>query len=152
MAGYKKAKQKKVPSNRHVVQRKNADQFYSENPSWVFSNIDEESWAFSKEHVGDIIWTEILPKLQAFEQKTWADILVKDKKLNHAISAENLNKIAQKRLIERKIEADSIISLRLNGTHRIYGYMVEKVFNILWYDDDHGNNNRCVCRSYLKHT
>ncbi|CUP62134.1 Uncharacterized phage-associated protein [Anaerostipes hadrus] len=32
------------------------------------------------------------------------------------------------------------------------GYMVEKVFNILWYDDNHGDNNRCVCRSYLKHT
>lgn len=21
-----------------------------------------------------------------------------------------------------------------------------------WYDDDHGDNNKCVCRSRLKHT
>lgn len=45
-----------------------------------------------------------------------------------------------------------IISLRITENHRLYGYMSGRVFNILWYDDDHGDNNNCVCRSHLKHT
>ena len=26
------------------------------------------------------------------------------------------------------------------------------VFHVLWFDDKHGDNSACVCRSYLKHT
>lgn len=63
-----------------------------------------------------------------------------------------MNKVAQDRLFEKRIEAESLISLRLTGTHRLYGYMTGRVFNILWYDDDHGDNAECVCRSRLKHT
>ena len=50
------------------------------------------------------------------------------------------------------IEAESLISLRLTGNHRLYGYMTGRVFNVLQYDNNHGDNSTCVCRSYLKHT
>lgn len=66
------------------------------------------------------------------------------------VQAENPD--AQKRLAQRHIEQDSIISLRLSATHRIYGYITGAVFNILWYDGNHGDNATCVCRSRLKHT
>lgn len=99
-----------------------------------------------------MIWDEILPRIKALESQTWNEILVRDKKLNHSINVEELSKIAQDRLANRFIEAESLISLRVTGNHRIYGYMTGRVFNILWYDDDHGDNKTCVCRSHLKHT
>lgn len=67
-----------------------------------------------------------------------------------------LSKTAQDRLAKKFIEEESLISLRLKGSHRIYGYMSyragDPTFMILWYDDNHGDNDECVCRSHLKHT
>lgn len=148
----KKAKQRENPKGRHISQGGNPEQYYSEKPTWVFKNIDSEMWAFSQEHIGDMIWTEILPRLQALESQTWGEILVKGQKQNHSLNLESLNKTAQERLVAKYIEAASLISLRITSTHRLYGYITGRVFNILWYDDDHGDNDRCVCRSYLKHT
>lgn len=99
-----------------------------------------------------MIWEEILPRLKALETQTWSEILVKDKKQNHAINVYDLNKAAQERLEERYIEAEVLISLRMTGTHRLYGYMTGYVFHVLWYDNGHGDNETCVCRSYKKHT
>jgi hypothetical protein len=99
-----------------------------------------------------MIWNEVFPRLKALESQTWNEILLRDKKQNHAINVDDLNKIAQDRLAELYIEAESLISLRVTGNHRLYGYMTGNVFNILWYDDEHGDNKDCVCRSHLKHT
>lgn len=155
MAGSKKDKQirqKEVPKGKSIAQGGNPEQYYSQNPAWTFANSDQEMWSLTQEHIGDLIWSEILPRLKALESQTWNEILVRDKKQNHSINVEDLNKIAQDRLADRFIEAESLISLRVTGNHRLYGYMSGRVFNILWYDDDHGNNKTCVCRSYLKHT
>lgn len=148
----KKIKQKEIPIGKGIVQGGNPEQYYSQNPAWTFANVDKEMWAFSSDHIGKLIWTEIIPRLEDLETQTWGEILVKDKKQNHSLDLGDLNKIAQNRLIERYIEAESIISLRITGSHRLYGYMIGRVFNILWFDDDHGDNSKCVCRSYLKHT
>jgi hypothetical protein len=155
MAGSKKdkqIKQKENPKGKSIAQGGDPGQYYSQNPAWTFANSDQEMWAFSQEHIGDLIWSEILPRLKALETQTWGEILVRDKKLNHSLNLNDLNKVAQDRLAERYIEAESLISLRVTGNHRLYGYMSGRVFNILWYDDDHGDNSKCVCRSYLKHT
>jgi len=109
-------------------------------------------WAFDEENAGRFFWNEILPRLRDWETQTWSEILLTAKKQNHFIQVEALNPAAQKRLAEKYIESDSIVSLRLNGTHRIYGYFDKEVFQILWFDPEHGDNNTCVCRSYLKHT
>lgn len=135
-----------------VNQTEIPDQYYAQSPTWVFSNSDTQMWAFTEENIGDVIWSEILPRLKAFESQTWNEILLIDKKNNHSITVNNLSKNAQKRLVERCIEYQSIISLRLTGNHRLYGYISKGAFNILWYDNTHGDNNNCVCRSYLKHT
>ena len=148
----KKVKQREVPKGRSIVLGGNPAQYYSQTPVWSFANSDNERWAFSQEHVGELIWTEILPRLKALETQNWSEILVKDKKQNHSLDLNDLNKIAQDRLAEKYIEAESLISLRITGNHRLYGYMTGNVFNILWYDDDHGDNSKCVCRSRLKHT
>lgn len=90
--------------------------------------------------------------MQALETQKWSDILLTSKKQNHSIELDKLNKVARDRLAEKMIEAEAIVSLRFTATHRLYGFMVGSVFNVLWYDDDHGDNKDCVCRSYKKHT
>lgn len=155
MAGYKQKKevrQKENPGKRQVVQTENPDRYYQERPAWNFNSCDTEMWAFTEDCVGDAFWKEILPFFKSLEQQTWNEVLVIAKKKNHAIDVSKLNAIAQKRLAERYIEQDSLISLRLSGTHRIYGYIEGRVFNILWYDNNHGDNDNCVCKSTLKYT
>ena len=144
----KSIKQKEFPQSRDIVYGGNPDEYYSKTPSWIFGNADNEMWIISK----DSLWDDIMPKLKALESKRWGEILVSDKKFNHSIKPNNLNKAAQDRLIDKHVEADAIISLRISGNHRLYGYMSGSAFNILWYDVDHGDNDTCVCRSYLKHT
>ena len=155
MAGSKRNKivrQKEIPGKRQIVQIENPDRYYKEHPAWNFNACDTEMWAFTEECVGDAFWTEVLPFFKNLETQTWNDVLVVAKKNNHSIDVSQLNSAAQKRLADRYIEQDSLISLRLSGTHRIYGYIEGRVFNILWYDNNHGNNETCVCRSTLKHT
>lgn len=148
----KRIKQREIPKGRSIAQGGDPEQYYSQNPAWTFANSDDQMWAFSKEHIGEAIWTEILPRLKDLETQTWSEIFITGKKQNHSIDLEDLNKAARDRLAEKYIEAESLMSLRVTGNHRLYGYMTGRVFNILWYDDDHGDNSRCVCRSKLKHT
>lgn len=154
MAGFKKKKvaQKETPKDRYVAQAQDPDSFYRENPAWGFNSCDKMMWSFTSEHIGSTFWTEILPFLVNLESRSWSDIMVTANKQNHSIDVSTLNPTAQKRLAELYVEQDSIVSLRINATHRLYGYHVGRVFNILWYDDNHGDNDTCVCRSKKKHT
>ena len=71
---------------------------------------------------------------------------------NHAINVLDLQKDAYDRLEELNLAFDCIYSLRLEGKVRLYGNLEGSIFQIIWYDDDHGDNDKCVCRSYKKHT
>ncbi|MBQ9990241.1 MAG: hypothetical protein IJP31_04790 [Lachnospiraceae bacterium] len=148
----KKVKQEKEPRGNSIVQGGTPEQYYLHHPSWNFSSCDKEKWSLNTAEVHEIFWKEILPHLQGWETQTWREILVNSKKQNHSIEVRKLNKIAVDRLGELYIEAESLISLRLTATHRVYGYLNGAVFNILWIDLEHGDNVMCVCRSYKKHT
>ena len=152
MAGSKKIRRTESPKSHAILRENNLEQYYTQNPAWSFASVDNEMWTLSQEHAGNLFWSEILPRLIALESQTWGDILVRGKKQNHALSPNSLNKAAQARLAEKYIETESLISLRITGKHRLYGYMCGKVFCVLWFDDDHGDNEQCVCRSSLKHT
>lgn len=153
MAAYNKnVKQSYKPKGNQVLQGGNPEQYYSQHPAWNFSSCDKEYWSLHSDGARGIFWNEILPHFQSWETQTWGDILLGAKKQNHGIDIKSLNKVATDRLVNRYIEAESLISLRLSATHRIYGYMERSVFNILWIDLDHGDNATCVCRSHKKHT
>lgn len=155
MAGSKRSKivkQRQTPDSRVAKTTKDPDKYYDEKPAWNFVNADQTNWSFTQENVGDLIWTEILPFLKSLERMTWKEILLINKSNNHSIDISKLNKIARNRLTEKFIEENSIISLRISATHRLYGYMINNVFNLLWYDNNHGDNETCVCRSKKKHT
>ncbi len=148
----KRVVQVENPKNRYIGQTEDPNRYYKKHPSWNFNSCDLEMWPLNKCNAGDLIWSEIIPHLKSLETQTWNDILVIASKHNHSIDIKTLNPIAQKRLAQKYIEHDSIISLSLTGTHRIYGYIVDTVFNILWYDTNHGDNNSCVCKSRKKNT
>lgn len=63
----KKVKQKEVPKGKVIAQGGNPEQYYSQNPAWTFENSDQDMWAFSQEHMGELIWTEIFPRMKSLE-------------------------------------------------------------------------------------
>lgn len=99
-------------------------------------------------------WEDIYPKLQSLETQTWNNILVDSKKQHHTIDVEKLNSRAVAHLEEIRYDTQGmqLVSLRLDSTHRLYGFRQNGVFYILWYDRNHGDNDTCVVRSAQRHT
>lgn len=145
-------KQVQQPEGNSVKYGGNPDSCYQMKPSWCFNDCDKECWPFTEDNDGFDFWSDLLPKLKDFETQKWQDILITAKKQNHGIDVNTLNKCARNRLAELHIEAESLISLRLKGQHRLYGFIDNSTFHIIWYDHNHGDNDFCVCRSRLKHT
>lgn len=104
------------------------------HPKWRFQKRDCEHERWHLE-VTDIL----LEKLTNFESMTWAQILVEAKNQNHHVKTYELIKEAQKRLTTLKLDDyDEICSLRLDGTHRLYGILDKYgVFSIIWNDFEH---------------
>lgn len=148
----KKPKAAFSPKERSIASSFNPSDFYLDYPAWNFHTRDLKMWQFSEKTIGEMFWNHVLQKLCNWETMTWKQILSTENNSNHTIKPECLNKLAQNRLVELRIEAEGIMSLRLTGTQRLYGYMIGRVFNILWFDPNHGDNDLCVCRSTKKHT
>lgn len=121
------------PSDRQIIAKENPDAFYNERPCWAFCSRDKEKWTFSEEHIGSNVWKDVLEKLTLFETQTWQDILLHSNNKNHPIKFECLNDCAQKRLSKTHPDLEEVISLRLEGTHRLYGFLVGRAYHIIWY-------------------
>ncbi|WP_339000479.1 hypothetical protein VNN37_02220 [Lactococcus garvieae] len=139
----KDSKQSSVSPEKKAV-RSEVKSNMNRRPKWRFKKRDceHETWGLD-------ITEELLRKLMNFETMTWSQILLKAKKQNHQIKTYTLSKEAQKRLTILKLDDyDEICSLRLDGTHRLYGILDEDgVFSIIWDDLHHE-----VCPSSKKHT
>ena len=138
-----------------IKQGGDPDSIMREHPSWRLASCDTEPsvrWSFHENRLSHEFWITILPKLQDFESMTWSEIFIAAKKQNHGADTAELNKSARDRLAALHIEEEALHSLRLGGQLRIYGFLTGSVYNILWYDDDHGDNSTCVYRSRKKHT
>lgn len=91
----------------------------------------------------NIFWTEIYPKLQHFENKTWNEIEretygSKNKTKHHSIKISNIIPEAQKRLRELRLDdLEELFSLRLDGKTRIWGVRKFHFLQILWFDFEH---------------
>jgi hypothetical protein len=137
----------KTPKN-----KENPESVNTSKPSWAFYRCDKEGrWAFTQDRLQIIFWNKILPRLKDLEQQRWCDFSG-PKKESHFVATSTLNDCAQKRLEELGIVEDEIFSLRLENRMRIYGLRPKSTLIILWYDENHGDNDSCVCRSYKKHT
>ncbi|MBR1592139.1 MAG: hypothetical protein IJ666_03925 [Ruminococcus sp.] len=134
----------KISVKRQPKSRENPDSYFDYYPSWSFSKCDfeHEKWSLKK---SDFL-NEILDKLISFERRKWSDI-VNDDKHNHWIDCKDFSKEAKKRLEELNLHYDQLFSLRLTGTLRLFGYIQDGVYYVIWYDPNHE-----ICPSYKKHT
>lgn len=149
----KEVKRRVNPNNRkQAKQKESPESFYDQNPKWSFKNMDleHERWSLSK---CDEIYAYILKKLMDFEKMKWSEIVSTSggKKNGNNHHFENVNgfiKEAQDRWLELKLEAyTEVFSLRLTGTHRLYGILEEGVFRIIWFDENHE-----IYKSKKRHT
>jgi len=87
----------------------------------------------------------IREKLANFESMTWSEILVNGKKRNHYIKVSEITSEARRRLEAKALALDEVVSLRLSGAERVFGYLDNGVLVLLWWDPDHE-----VCPSLKK--
>lgn len=137
------------------IKEDSKDVSLTEHLSWGFQLCDTDSscrWSFCEKRLGSAFWAKIMPKLMSFETMTVYQVFYEANSNNHAIAVSGLQKDACDRLDQLNLSFECIYSLRLEGKIRLYGNLEGSVFQIIWYDDNHGDNDKCVCRSYKKHT
>jgi len=84
---------------------------------------------------GNLLLTEIIPRLHAFESMQWA--AVEGASGSHFVARDAIAAEARARLVELGIEADRIFSLRISGRRRIWGTRDVAILRVLWWDPDH---------------
>lgn len=143
----------KTPKGKHIPITKQPKSFTGTHPVWSFLYADKDQWSITSEKSQKIFMTEVISKLRDLETQTWDEINIKNKSRNHRDHDLKYNKCAIDRAEEIGLELGSVQSLRLSGTHRLYGFLDEGwIFRIVWFDIDHGENKTCVCPSYKKCT
>ena len=112
---------------------------------WSLERADYRGrWGFDTKVFRNDWCVRICRKLKEFEKLTWGQLANQPKgrgsgTKHHHVSVKRLTKKAKKRL-QRDLEwgdIEEIYSLRLDGKTRIYGVVIEREFNIIWYDPNH---------------
>lgn len=104
-----------------------------------------------KELKKNFFWNTLYPKFKDIESKKWKELEMeqfgkKGKSKNHWVEVQKIIKPAQDRLKELKLDdIDSLYSIRITATQRIWGIRVQNYFQLLWYDFEH-----LVCPSQKK--
>lgn len=152
MAGNKKRTpnhEQDVSGRKQPKNYENPDSWLGKKPTWRFSTCDQdvEKWNVLKctNFHGDI-----LDKLISFEGMTWSEIQTaaggrSSGTNSHFIPLDQCVSAAQARA--EKLQIESIFSLRLTGTKRLFGTINNGTFNVVWYTDEHD-----ICKSKKKHT
>ncbi len=119
-----------------------------QNPSWRIARLDlVDPFGWHTVDGADELH-KIRQKLKEFEEKTWNEILVKEKKRNHTVSVSDICPEALKRLQALNLDdLEEVVSLRLSGAERIWGFRAGPVMTLLWWDPTHR-----VCPSLKKNT
>lgn len=115
--------------------------FNQMSPSWRIGRMqitNPAACGSGWESVNQAQLHEIRAKLSNFEAKSWNEILVKDKHWNHTVATANLRSSAQECLRRARLDdLDELVSLRLMGAQRLWGFRIAAVFHILWWDPEH---------------
>jgi len=119
-----------------------------ETIGWQFHRMDQshERWCLGLRTKASI-WRSILQKLIALEGMTWASIKEasggrRHGTNHHSLKIAELHAEARKRIKELHLEQyDTVFSLRLTNTIRLYGIRDGRIMRLLWYDPCHGTTN-----------
>ncbi|TCO33049.1 hypothetical protein EV652_10348 [Kribbella steppae] len=91
---------------------------------------------------------EVLGKLGNIESMTWKELLAPDNILAKQYEVEKMPAHAQKRLTDiNRADLTQLVRFQLSGKNRLYGFLVDHVFHVLWWDPEHQ-----VWPSKLRHT
>lgn len=113
--------------------------------TWCRTRADlSDSWSWGEPRS----WTStewdqtILPPFALFGNLTWKEIDAfsseSGHKMHHGHEVSDLVSEAQKRWIALDLEQfDSVFRFRLGGTKRVWGYIVQAHFHIVWWDRLH---------------
>lgn len=108
--------------------------YLKQSPCWRLSAIDVDGpfgWRRLSSAEGERIWR----RLAAYERLTWDEILGHH---NHRNSVGGFSRAARDRLRELNLDDyEELVSLRVTGRNRIYGFLDENAYHILWWDPDH---------------
>ena len=107
-----------------------------ENPSWRVSLLDLAGPFGQRIEQADA--TEILKFLSEIEKLTWNEILRNRRSGgHHHVEVRLISPAARKHLMQRNIEADTLISLRVTAKKRLWGVREGSVLHLLWWDPQH---------------
>lgn len=143
MSRYQKISQENIIYNNKTPKKQyNPESFFDKSPVWSFKLLDNnyKKWGFVH---AENLYETVITKLKELEGQTWSEILGANggRKYGTNNHFENVSKLipeAQKRWKELKLdEYDRVFSLRLTGTHRLYGILLDGVFKVIWLDLNH---------------
>lgn len=122
----------KVPSTAVSVR-----DFYRLHPAWRVGQMEVAQQPFGWHSLDRAKAHEIRAHLANLESMTWSEILVSAKKQNHLIPVIDLTTSAQRRIEQRRIAVDELVSRRLSARERIFGYLEDGVCVVLFWDPRH---------------
>jgi len=134
--------QKLVVSKKTVKQDITPNSYFSKSPRWLFRRHDfnHEKWGMAPCAVE---LSNIFRYLSDLETQKWSEILSstsgrRGNTRNHNIEITRLCREAQKRAQEIGLdEFDELCSLALGSLQRVWGYISEGDFYIIWFDTRH---------------
>ncbi len=113
--------------------------------TWCDSRHDDEgSWSWGEPRA----WTDeelasiILPMMTHFSRLTWGEVdhagSESGHKMHHGHDTSDLVTEAQQRWIEIGLEEfDYVFRFRLGGKKRLWGFIVQAHFHLVWWDREH---------------
>lgn len=115
-----------------------------ETLAWHFHRLDNPHADWGWHQLQPVHWRNVLDHLIAFEGLTWAQLKQQAGGRNHgtnhhSLPISELAAGAKHRLSELHLdEFDSVFSLRISNTLRLYGVRNGRVLQLIWYDPHHG--------------
>lgn len=104
---------------------------------WRFSEVDAEG-EWPPAEIGAQALGDLLRKMASYESMTVGEIFSPGSEHGKRYTVDSLPSHARKRLgeIERDDETE-IARLRCGGKPRLYGFLREHVFHVVWWDAEH---------------
>jgi len=140
---------KNAPDDRKIKAGADPESLDKQTIAWHFHALDREhkDWGWDKLKAHQ--WKDILRHLISFEGMTWAALKQqaggrRRGTNHHSLDVVGFNKTAQDRLKHLKLDDyESLFSLRINNTLRLYGIRDGRVLRLLWHDPFHGEKKGC---------
>ena len=123
---------------RKPVARPGGSSYATQTPLWSFHLLDDSYHKWQIKDAG-----EVLRALKAYEGMTWNDISSssggkRTGSNSHFVEIGRLIKEARDRMTYLHLDTeDMIYSLRIGSKKRLYGLLRSRVFEIIWYDENH---------------